>query len=503
MTQPIESRLRRYSFGPSRRVWGVVLGATLIGAALRVLAARDGFWLDEIWSYLYARDITSLAEVLTKFRVDNNHPLNTLWIWLAGDRLWWPVYRIPAVVCGVVTIGLAAAWLARARRGRAASIVGAAMFALSFSMLVYSSEARGYGPAVCFAMLCLLAADRASAPQSTASRRLTWSAVFGLFAMLGMLAHLTFIPFYLATVAWTAWRAIRSGQSRPLVRLIGLHGGPSLFLIVYYFSFIRGMTVGGAPPVSMTTALADALAMTCGVSSGAPPFARLIVAVVLLAFAIAFIVRLARRGDDRWVLFACGMFLCPLAFLFVRGLSSGSAYDFVYPRYFLIPLALLLLAASETLGEMLGQSLAAVKVGAALVLALWCIGNVTEDVWFLRAGRGDYLDAMRYMFERTPGPVMSVTSDNHYRAKMLVAFYARYLPSSAHIRYIDSADPRSPDASALPQWLIVHAYDPNVAPAETIDLGFGVRFRLERTFPSYGPSGWGWNLYRLESAERR
>ena len=102
---------------------------------------------------------------------------------------------------------------------------------------------------------------------------------------------------------------------------------------------------------------------------------------------------------------------------------------------------------------------------------------------------------MRYMYDQTRGPVMSVGSDNNYRAKMVVRFYARYLPPGARIRYVDAADARTPET--LPQWLIVHGEGPDEIPPETIDEGFGVRFRLKRSFPQYGPSGWTWHVYGL------
>jgi hypothetical protein len=46
----------------SRAKWGwlaCVAGILVLGAALRIVAARDDFWQDEVWSYFVARQAAS------------------------------------------------------------------------------------------------------------------------------------------------------------------------------------------------------------------------------------------------------------------------------------------------------------------------------------------------------------------------------------------------------------------------------------------------------------
>src|SRR5205085_12217207 len=82
---------------------------------------------------------------------DNNHPLNTIWLYLVGERRHWEVYRIPAMLSGTVAVAVIAMLLRR--DGKAASIIGAVLAGSSYFLVHYGSEARGYAPAMMFALL--------------------------------------------------------------------------------------------------------------------------------------------------------------------------------------------------------------------------------------------------------------------------------------------------------------------------------------------------------------
>ena len=60
--------------------------AALIGCILRVLAVHGELWLDEAWSVLLVQDVGSPLALATEVRHDNNHLLNSLWLWLVGPR---------------------------------------------------------------------------------------------------------------------------------------------------------------------------------------------------------------------------------------------------------------------------------------------------------------------------------------------------------------------------------------------------------------------------------
>src|SRR5262245_13235367 len=58
--------------------------AYLLSWALIVAAAVGDLWLDEIWSIRIAQAVSIPTEIVTRFHHDNNHVLNTLFLWLVG-----------------------------------------------------------------------------------------------------------------------------------------------------------------------------------------------------------------------------------------------------------------------------------------------------------------------------------------------------------------------------------------------------------------------------------
>ena len=60
----------------------MMCGLLVLSAGLRLLAARGDLWLDELWSLSFARQMTSPLDVWTAIHHDNNHPLNTLYLFV-------------------------------------------------------------------------------------------------------------------------------------------------------------------------------------------------------------------------------------------------------------------------------------------------------------------------------------------------------------------------------------------------------------------------------------
>jgi hypothetical protein len=127
---------------------GVAL-CMVVGAVLRYRALWTDFSQDEIWSLTLVQGLASPLDVLTRIHHDNNHVLNSLFLYLLGDRADWTTYRLFAFGCGIAAIAFAA-WIA-AEDGGLAAVTASLLFAVSFLFVTYSSEARGYAPAVAFA----------------------------------------------------------------------------------------------------------------------------------------------------------------------------------------------------------------------------------------------------------------------------------------------------------------------------------------------------------------
>src|SRR3954454_15073430 len=190
----------------SKKTTSIVIAAIVIAAAaLRIPGMLTDFWLDEIWSLHIAKAIHSPLDVLlsSSARIDNNHPLHTWYLWTIGDVKQWWIYRLPALMCGIGSVVVAAH--AMRRRSAMEAIAAAVLLGFSFPLVFYSSEARGYSPAVFFTLVAFDAMLRYVERPRWAS-----AIVFNVACVLGFLSHLTFVHFYLAALYWTLLRVRRT-----------------------------------------------------------------------------------------------------------------------------------------------------------------------------------------------------------------------------------------------------------------------------------------------------
>ena len=60
---------------------GSCLLIVAVAALLRARSAMNDLWMDEIWSVELVRELHSPLEIFTKIHHDNNHYLNSLFIY--------------------------------------------------------------------------------------------------------------------------------------------------------------------------------------------------------------------------------------------------------------------------------------------------------------------------------------------------------------------------------------------------------------------------------------
>ncbi|MBV9617617.1 MAG: glycosyltransferase family 39 protein, partial [Verrucomicrobia bacterium] len=171
-------------------------------ALIRIRAAFNDLWLDEIWSIELVRELHSALGVFTQTHHDNNHYLNSLFIYFFGQRGNWPGYRIPAEVFGIGTIVLA--WLIGARHGKMTAFFSVLLVGFSYVLILYSSEARGYAPLIFFCFGCFLILH-----SFLEKPRWQLAALFSFAALLGLISHLTFLVFLAASLPWFCLSLLR------------------------------------------------------------------------------------------------------------------------------------------------------------------------------------------------------------------------------------------------------------------------------------------------------
>jgi hypothetical protein len=459
-------------------VW--LAGAAIVVAAaiVRVAAASGELWLDEIWSFRLAGFQDTALAVFTAIHHDNNHHLNTLFLYFVPETASWITYRLHVILAGTLTVLLAGV-IAR-RGGDRTGLIAILLCAASYLLVLYSSEARGYALAVCFGFLAIPLADKYF---STGS--FMWALAFGAAAALGFLSHLTLLQAYAGLLAWTGWRALRSGQGRVAVRFATLHALPCAALAVLYWIDLRHVVIGGGPNLTAAEILARTLSLALG-GPQAGPWRGVVAAAALMLFA-AGIHAVRRSGSDLWVLFLVTTFIAPaLTLAFTRS-------SLLYERYFLVAVAFGLLAAGWSLASIARRS----RIAAVAIVAAYVFANGTQVARLLRDGRGSYIPALTRISEQAVQRPVTIGSDHDFRQGRLVEFYQRFVSRGADIEYHEPFE----WAAAGPEWYLVHSEDPGFEPVADLAVE-GRRYRLAVTYRHHGLSGWNLSVYHNALAER-
>lgn len=388
---------------------GIGLLLTVVAALPRVVGLRTDFWFDEILSYQrFALRARSIADIFvgSGFKDDNNHPLNTIVLYLLRDAPGWTVYRLPAFAAGILTVLVATA-IAR-RRTAADSVISGLVVAASFLMVVYSTEARGYAFLLLFALLAYRALGRYLAAPS-----LRDAAFFWLWFALGLMAHLEIVHMYTGALLWSGFRL---RDRRP--DLVRLHAVPVLTAIVWGLVVVRGSVVGGGPPWTWRQITDQSLAWTVGYPLSTIP------AGLALAAAVALVVWDARQfwteGSDEGLFFVGAVLGAPI-------LISALDPPFLFPRYFLISALFFLLVIARVLAR-LWRSGSARRVLAAATLCAVLAGNLAHLRLFARDGRGHLAEAVEDMVNRTPDhPAVVSTRSLDQWSELPILFYERKL----------------------------------------------------------------------------
>lgn len=451
----------------------------LASAAIRYLAGCDGLWLDEIWTLLLAQTVGSPVEILTGLHHENNHYLNTLCVWWLGPQTNWIVYRLPAMLAGAVAVGVAG--LIGRRRSRPAALLAMLLTGSSYLLIHYSSEARGYSFAVCFALSALYCQEslfrRPGRPVALCT---------ALCSIAGILSQPVYLAFYAALVIWSAWKAWFPAKGHE--RLRGLwcvsHFPALLFFVWLYEVDLWRVENAGGPIYSAGEIVAQTLSLTIGGPDGAGQFAA--AALGAVAFALS-LWRLWRSDRDWCVLAVLAIVVMPALLLIATGRRE------IYPRYFVIPVALMGLTMAFALAAVWESGTRPARATVFLLCGAFVVGNGMHVTRLVTYGRGGYLQAMEYLAEHTAGDDITIGSDFDFRNHMVLAFYQAYLPEPKHLTYLNTGQ-RQKRAS---EWLLVHSLDRRFQPAAQVREG-RTRYVLKEFYPYAGLSGWGWGLYHRD-----
>ena len=459
----------------------IVAGATIA----RVYAARGDFWLDEInaWMMIFRLEPVEAWWEILLIRQETNHFLNTWILYLLGPEVPWTFYRLPAVLIGAGAVVMAG--LICRRRGSLEVLTAMLLVGASYPLIHYSSEARGYFYVVFFSFLSLFLADR-----SLASPRLRWELLFSICATIGILAQLLYLYCFVSIAVWGVWRMWREGRTwRAIaIKAVRLHSLPVVFTTLLYVVTIQHMQGVGGP----TLPLGEVIVTTLSLTAGGPDAGVMAVAVALLLCLalIGGLWLLRKERSDWWVFYVSVGCVAPLLLIVVVN------RPFVYPRYFLISAAFLLLLLSHALAglariERFGRPLYALFVVAFLA------GNTIHTIRLIEVGRGAYRDAVVMMEQQTVRPRITIGSDHDYRNGFVLDFYRLQLSLRKDMVYF----PSTGWPKRGPEWVLRHSKEAGYRADDIFADHHGNTYRLIRQFPYAGLSGWHWAVYHNKNSD--
>jgi hypothetical protein len=455
----------------------VIAVLLLLGAALIVAAGRGPLWFDELLSLQWARSAQHPWHILELYRHDNNHPLNTLWLRSVGEDRHPLVYRGLSIFSGVLVLILV--WIAARRLSAGFAWIPLALSATSFPLVLYSSEARGYSPALAFLLGAWLLV---SSP--TGKRPLCRAGLFWLLCLGALLSHGTSLIILPALgVYYLVDRQLRDARWKKTATGALLWFGPPLAVAVaYWFFFLRVMMVAGGPQYDLTTALGHYFGYAFGTpQAGLGPW---IIALAGIVVSLAVVVFGRFPDNATRIFFACAVLVFPAASLLVGD------HEHLYFRYFLVCLPFVYLLAAPA-AEALANATPLWRISAALILGGCMAGQVPRLADLIERGRGDYAAALRKIATE-PSAGRRIVANN----EMQVGFILAHQKQTESLLKDLVLVPQARAAEVTADWIIYGTQDDPPVPADPHLELEGALYQFVSFHRSAPVSGSHWTVYR-------
>lgn len=471
----------------------LIFALSLIGvfAVVRLAGMSGDLWLDEIWSVRMVEQLKSPWEILSVLRHDNNHPLNSLWIYVIGsDAASWS-YRLLSWLAGSVSVALAGAiaWrqtlntspgkthIAKLTAALAMTLTGG-----SYLLIHYASEARGYAPMLACALLAVWALQHAGDAKWG-----RWAVLYAVAAGFGLLAHVAMAQVLLAGAVWSACSVIRSGADwkRSALRAVIWHVVPAMFAAVYYWGFVRKLEIGGGPENPLFKTLAETAAYTLGF-----PMAGGVIAFVMFVVLCGLgTCALWRQGD--W---CAGIFYVLVISVTAAVGMLASKFTLLFPRYFLLNAALALPLIAHGLAWIWRAGFSG-RVLVCVALAGFLMGNALPVARLARDGRGQYSAALRTIASHAQAKEITLSSDHDFRNRLMIDYY--HVAAGEGYEFVYYSVDQVPPWGV--QWVLFHRFKEEEPPPAMIADARGNRYVREYHYPYAALSGWDWYVYRNSS----
>lgn len=466
--------------------------AALIGCGLRVLAVRGELWLDEAWSVLLVQDAGSPLALATEVRHDNNHLLNSLWLWVVGPRALPECQRFPSLAFSVFSLALLWRLVRRENLGWAGAI-WACLVALSYPLIVVGTEARGYSVAIAAAVAAFALALRLR--KADAGRGA--ACIFAVISSVGVLSHAMFILFFLPVAAWIALERRRSGRGWSDPVTWGALAAPLGTFSALGLFFYRDMTIGGGPQAPYVQVVLSALSLGFGgeeLSAFDPQGAAAAAGIGILAVAIASIEAFLWLREDRAVAsLVVSIIAAPLvAVMVVRP-------DFILGRYFNISLLFLYLMVARWIARLARQGIFGASLAAVLVVGI-AAGNLRHGRELLSFQRSHFEEMVVSLLSDS-GPqrgAVTISGGHANRNEIRLSHLRLRGALTGSVVFVDE-----PAATASPpDFVIEESLERSPKPPAESLTAYGARYSLKDFYPAPFMSGAALSVYKRDDLPR-
>lgn len=445
----------------------------LVGGILCRLAGVSGeLWLDEMWSVLHMEGVSNPIHILTRVHHDNNHPLNSLWIWLNGINASATVLRFPSIVFGFATLATILRW-GRLMNERSTASVWAFLVAFSYPLVLTESEARGYALCILCTILCFYHLS-AVIKNERASSSAVW---FGTWATIGCLTHATFALFLVPVFVW-----ILTGITSPLLRTqrssfvrYGLLPPLVVGSIVTGLFYSR-LQIGGGPVLPYLEVASSTLSVAYGGEALSASNPETTGGALFLTFFLLLVftseLRAWTKTNDPLAKLVCLVIATPiLAVLFTQP-------HFILSRYFLIPLIFLYVVFARFLIRLTAQGI----MGSVTALAIgtgYFIGNASHILELSSLQRSHFIEIFSYITAQSPETPPSVGGTQDFQNEIRLRYSQRVQPGIIHIEYTPKADKREHPA---PRFFIGETLDAYEVLPNTFTLRDGISYTAIKSY---------------------
>ena len=451
----------------------------ILAAVIRIIATHNDLWLDELISLRIANAVKSPWQIFTAVHQDNNHYLNTLYLYFVKTQNYPPVYRYLSLLWGVALVPTGY-WLL-SRRSRVEALILAALLACSYPLIHFSSEARGYAGALLGSVMACAALSRWLAREN-GKKTLTMGVLYGCALVLAILSHLTACLIWFPLAAGSLIIiARRPARVKWFCLWATFNSLPAILLATLYFLDLRFLTELGGSPMSVFHGLSRLLALGLGWPAK-DAITVWIVALPLIALVVWRLADEKKSGEPLSMLLPL-IYLVPLVCVLVMQPSFFSArYFLVFLPFFYTGLAVLLAKLSHTPIR---------RMALAGVLALFLAGQAHLYRNFLQVGRGQFTAALQYMMARTPEPRIVVASNQDFRSGVELAYFAPRVLHNHQLLYLT----RENHASFQPDWYILHQEGDQAPGPSILNVPGQPTWYRAAYFGASELSGQAWTIY--------